>query len=174
MHFLHMFSILLFVATMSVTPLQGQEVEDGSSSVPAVPALIDTFDVVREYTRCYGGSHNEQYPLVRSDRAGNVLLCGGTRSKDFPQIPWEKEYNEYDASVFVMKLRPQDGSIMYSRRFGSTSTLLDVEIGKDDRVIVLLENPYLDPILTPDAQWSTRTSFGLVAVSYTHLTLPTN
>ncbi|MBN1447307.1 MAG: hypothetical protein JXA28_05195, partial [Bacteroidetes bacterium] len=165
MRSIQFFLAVLIVGTMLSAVLAAQRTEMSGTPTSSPPrALVDTFDVTHAYTRCYGGSYTERNPLVRSDRAGNVLLCGGTGSKDFPQIPWEKEYNEYDASVFVMKLRPEDGSIIYSRRFGSTSTLLDVEIGKDDRVIVLLENPYLDPILTPDAQWSTRTPIGMVVL----------
>lgn len=135
------------------------------------PALLaqsgGSFGAHAVLTYYHGGSSTESDVLPLADRAGNVLLCGTTRSRDFPQLPPDREYMLGSSSVFVAKHDREGATLLYSRRYGSELSLVDAAIGPGDVVILLVMSSDahgLDSLLTPDAADSSGMRLGLLVL----------
>ncbi|MBR9974698.1 MAG: hypothetical protein KFF77_03885, partial [Bacteroidetes bacterium] len=118
-------------------------------------------------TYYHGGTSTEGDVLPLADRAGNVLLCGTTWSRDFPQLPPDREYMLGNSSVFVAKHDREGATLLYSRRFGSKLSLVDAAIGPGDVVILLVQSSDgygLDSLLTTDAADSSGMRLGLLVL----------
>ncbi|MBN1446928.1 MAG: hypothetical protein JXA28_03270 [Bacteroidetes bacterium] len=163
MRFLPLFLATGFLFPMLLLPALSQPIDPASGSDP-FPASPPAFSNQLDYTLYHGGTKNEFQPMVRVDRMGNVLVCGQTQGSDFPQIPFESVYPLNSSSVFVAKFRP-DGDIIFSRRFGTRMQLLDASVGAGDDVILLVGGgTALDTLVTPGAQWTTPSPYGILVV----------
>ncbi len=120
------------------------------------------FDVDLEYLFYHGGSGYEMSKMVRVDRAGNVYFCGRTGSADFPQIPPAAQPSKY-GNPYVVKCGPQ-GNIIYSICIPVHTNILDVAVGADDALVLLVQGSDLDSLLTPDAQYRSRGAYGLIVL----------
>jgi hypothetical protein len=135
-----------------------------SAATPSAAA----FDVDLNFTQYLGGTLQESHPMVRADRAGNVLVCGMTVSADFPQIPPGQSYPAKVTSIFVTKYDGSDGSIIFSRRIGRGFNLLDAAVGEHDDLILLVQAVgNFDSLLTWNAQWKSRSQYGFLVLDST-------
>ena len=76
------------------------------------------------YSTYFGGSSWEHARDVFADTAGNVYVCGGTASQDFPTTPgaYDQTFNSGDTSgdecdAFICKFGP-DGQLIWSTYLG--------------------------------------------------------
>ncbi|MCB2205545.1 T9SS type A sorting domain-containing protein [bacterium] len=127
---------------------------------PAAPFPVDL-----SFLGYSGGSGNDDAYMTRVDRQGNAYLAGTTQSVDFPQQPAASPPAKWD--LFLLKCR-DDGSIIYSRTLAIQGrSLMDMAIGSNDDLIMLLRSQPLDDWLTPDAQQKSRSNWGIVVLDST-------
>ncbi|UCE23351.1 MAG: SBBP repeat-containing protein [Candidatus Zixiibacteriota bacterium] len=86
---------------------------------PNLPLIIDP---VLTYSSYLGGAYAQYANGVTFDSEGNIVIVGDTRSADFPLVnPLQGVLaGRYD--LFVTKINPGTGDILFSTFFGGTET----------------------------------------------------
>ncbi|MGH2544708.1 MAG: SBBP repeat-containing protein, partial [Ardenticatenaceae bacterium] len=108
------------------------------------------------YSTYLGGSSNDSGGGIAVDRAGNMVVVGGTSSADFPTAnPWQSTLGG-NSDLFVAKLAAPGDTLIYSTYLGGSSHDSDNGIGLDifgNAYIVgttaSTDFPTVEPLLPP-------------------------
>ncbi|MFC1761890.1 SBBP repeat-containing protein [Planctomycetota bacterium] len=97
------------------------------------------------YSTFLGGANQDHHPIVVVDDAGDIILCGPTRSSNFPTTDnaYDSSYNGtaedgYYGDLFVAKFSAQGDRLLYSSFIGGKNEETVFGIDCDSQGIVYL------------------------------------
>ncbi len=118
---------------------------------PSLPLVIDP-PLELLYGSYLGGSNRDFGTALVLAADGSILLCGSTRSSDFPtQNPYQSSFAGY-SDAFISKFSPDGSQLLYSTYLGGASS--DYSDGIDvssDGTIYIAGDTYSEdfPVLNP-------------------------
>ncbi len=144
-----------------------RQTSDGTTEITLGGGYVRpyAFTVTVGFTLFHGGTKNESNPLVRVDSEGNPTLAGSTISPDFPLVPADSLLFKFTYGDYVVKISPDGRTVIHSTVFSYGfygNSVRDMEIGINDRTILLVWNTNLANLLTPDARDTIYSPYGFI------------
>ena len=91
------------------------------------------------FSTYWGGSGDEHHSYIELDYSGNIIIAGGTSSRDLPVTnnSYMKNYNGGDSDIFISKF-DNDGNLIASTYLGGSDHDADgiIHIDKDNNIVV--------------------------------------
>ena len=115
----------------------------GGGNSDAVVFALNSSCTQMLYGTYLGGSHTDAAYSIQINRQGSVLVCGGTRSNNFPVsgnailpgVP--SQNNEWNG--FVCMINPQSGNLVHSTYLGTVADdqAVGLQLNSNDEVYIL-------------------------------------
>lgn len=99
----------------------------------ADPDLALVVDPILDYASYIGGSAEDRGRVVATDSSGNIYVAGFTLSSDFLVEGAFQDSGKGDQDAFLMKLDPEDYSVIFSTYLGGTDNDRALDLGFDDK-----------------------------------------